>query len=112
MHVLRCATPVPRSALAALLEGRCTVSGHPNWAQTFLDHITKQLAVKEKAILLMSGMRAEVRKVGDSWLWTITHADADPTETSLAAGCETTSEIAAVNASEALSILLRDAAIP
>lgn len=83
----------------------------PDWRGTFRDHITKQLQVRDRAVVEMSGFRAEVRQIGESWLWTIVRSDTGPSDTSLAAGCEATADEAAFNTAEALAAMVRSAAI-
>lgn len=82
------------------------------WATAFHDHLTKQLAVKDRGLVEMSGLRANVRQIGESWLWTIEHVETNATDTSLAAGCEQTAEGAATNAANALARCLDSAKIP
>jgi hypothetical protein len=78
-----------------------------DWSETLTIHISKQLEAKGRALVEMGGLRADVRRVGESWLWNIYRADMDMQGTSLAGGCESAVDVATRKAAEAMASFIK-----
>jgi hypothetical protein len=74
-----------------------------DWYETLKLHITKQVSAKGRALVEMGGLRADVRQIGESWLWNIYRADQGVQGTSLAGGCETSADTATRRAAESMA---------
>lgn len=80
--------------------------------ENFADNLAKQLAGRGMASLTVGGVKADVRVIGKSFIWTVAPADADVFSTGLASGCESSAEDAVNRAAAALTRAISRARLP